>query len=1218
MNSHAPARFVFNCFFSLLCVLSSFTIYGQTFAEAGFSSELITTLPVYQPVGLGFAPDGRLFIWQEKGIVRIYKNGTLLTTPFIDISDHVNTVNDRGLLGLTFDPDFTTNGYIYLFYTYEPNGNPNDTGAKTGRITRIKADPANPDVALSGETIILGKLSATPCAPNTDCLGNDRDSHSGGTLRFGPDRKLYISTGDSAAYNFAEDLSLRSQNLDYLNGKILRLNADGTAPSDNPFYDGTNSVKSKVYSLGLRNPYRFAIHPTSGEILIGDVGWSAYEEINRATRGANFGWPCFEGDAAQPTFASTFPATCGAIPVSSITNPLFFYPHSDGQAIIGGTIYTASQFPAKFKESFFFADYPSKWIKRAVFDANRKLLSVEPFATNAGSIVSLEQGPDGSLYYIELDTGKIKRIRFASAPNAVASASPTSGSSPLTVSLSSNGSSDPNNLALTYAWDFGDGSTSIAANPVHTYTSSVFKIFTATLKVTNSNGGSSSTTVNISVGNRTPTATITAPANGFIAKPGDTISYTGTASDPDESLGTNSMSWQVLLHHDTHVHPYTVVTGAGGSFVVENHGTIGTYYYEIILTVTDSKGASDSKSININIAAAGNQAPTVNLSTPSNGASFNAPANVALSVTAADSDGTISKIEIFNGANLLATLTTAPYQFSWSNVAAGNYSLTAKATDNGGLSTTSAAVQIYVIGPSSPTTYLSNLNWIEAFNGWGDIERDRSNGELDPNDGKVLTLAGKTYPKGLGVHADSNVAYNLNGVYSTFTAEIGIDDEVGDNGSVIFQVLGDDVVLFESGILLGSSPTQIISVDVRGKNELRLKVLSGDDGNGYDHADWADAKLLTQTTANMPPIVALTTPANNAIFNAPATIQLSASASDSDGTISRVEFYQGASLLGSATAAPYNFTWNNVAGGNYALTAKAFDDKGAMTTSSIINVTVKANVLPTVSVTAPANNASFAAPATVTINANAADSDGSITKVEFYQGTILLGSDTTAPYSFIWSNVTIGNYQITAVATDNLGAKTTSAITNISVTNLPAGWRNQDIGNPALRGSANFATGIFTLSSSGADIWDYSDSFHFAWQSFTGDGQITARVVSLDNTNSWAKAGIMIRDSLAATSAHGMMVITAGNGAAFQWRLANPGNMGNQSIAGLKAPYWVRIVRQGDILRGYRSSNGTTWTLVSTQTIFNLSATASFGLVVTSHDDGVIANAKFDNVTISR
>ena len=463
MVSPAPAKsltsFLLLLSFVFICFSNS---SAQTFSEAGFSSQLLTTLPAYKPVGLGFAPDGRLFIWQENGIVRIYKNGVLLTTPFIDISSRVNVVGDRGLLGLAFDPNFATNGYVYLSYSYEPNGNPNDIGAKTGRVTRIKADPANPDVALANsETVILGSLSAAPCAENTDCIGNDTDSHTGGTLRFGPDGKLYVSTGDGASYNFADPLALRSQSLNTLNGKILRINTDGTAPSDNPFYNGNpNSVRSKIYSYGLRNPYRFAVHPTTGELLIGDVGWVTYEEINRG-RGVNFGWPCYEGDQPQSTYAAAFPGTCGALPSSAVTKPIHFYGRSEGVAVIGGSVYSATQFPALYRGNFFYADYVGKWIRRLVFDGSGNVSSVQTFATNVGDIVSLELGPDGSLYYILLTTGEVRRIRFASSPTAVATANPTVGVSPLTVTFSSAGSIDPNGLALTYLWDFGDGTPQV-------------------------------------------------------------------------------------------------------------------------------------------------------------------------------------------------------------------------------------------------------------------------------------------------------------------------------------------------------------------------------------------------------------------------------------------------------------------------------------------------------------------------------------------------------------------------------------------------------------------------------------------------------------------------------------------------------------------------------------------------------------------------------------
>jgi glucose/arabinose dehydrogenase len=242
--SHAPAKSFASLFFFLF--LFSFPLSAQTFIDPGFTSQLVTTLPAYKPVGLTFAPDGRMFIWQDNGIVRLYKNGVLLPTPFLDISARVNIVGDRGMLGFALDPNFATNGFVYVYYTYEPTGNPNDVGARTGRLTRFRVDSANPDVTLPGsETILLGSLSTTPCAENSDCIGNDSDAHIGGTIRFGPDGKMYVSIGDGAAYSFEDPLALRSQNLNSFNGKILRLNLDGTAPSDNPFYDGNpNSVRS--------------------------------------------------------------------------------------------------------------------------------------------------------------------------------------------------------------------------------------------------------------------------------------------------------------------------------------------------------------------------------------------------------------------------------------------------------------------------------------------------------------------------------------------------------------------------------------------------------------------------------------------------------------------------------------------------------------------------------------------------------------------------------------------------------------------------------------------------------------------------------------------------------------------------------------------------------------------------------------------------------------
>lgn len=725
---------------------------GQSFTDSNFIAETVTTLPVYKPVGLTFAPDGRMFIWQENGIVRIYKNGSLLTTPFLNIQSRVNTVNDRGLLGFALDPNFSTNGYVYLAYTFEPNGNPNDPAPKTNRLTRMQADPANLDVVLpNSETVLLGSIGTAPCSnypDGSDCIGSDSDSHSAGMIRFAPDGKMFVSFGDGASYDYADRLALRAQNLNRYEGKMLRLNRDGTAPTDNPFYDGRNSVRSKIYSYGLRNPFRFALHPTTGEPYIGDVGWNNWEEQNRG-RGANFGWACFEGNDTQPQYQANFRTECGSVSAASVTKPFYLYSHSDGAAAIGGAFYSGVQFPTQYRNNYFFADYVGDWIRRMTFDSSGNVVSVQNFATGLNGLVMLEMGPDGALYYVALATGEIRRIRYAKGPVASASASPTSGIAPLLVNFSSSGSSSPDGGKLTYRWDFGDGGTSTKANPSYTYRNP--GNYTAKLTVTDRLNSGATATVAITVnstGNRAPAAAILTPANNSTYSPGQTVNFSGTASDPDEPLSASAMNWEVLLYHDTHFHPYLTTTGSSGSFVVENH-TTGTFYYEIILTVTDSGGLKDTKKVRVNI------------------------------------------------------------------------------------------------GSNTPTTvYLSDLVWTSATNGYGPVERDKSNGESVGGDGRTITLNGLPYAKGLGVHAYSEIRYALNGQYATFASDIGIDDEVGSNGSVTFEVWTDGVKLFDSGIMTGASATKNVTVNVSGKQELRLIVRDGANGNANDHADWANARLL--------------------------------------------------------------------------------------------------------------------------------------------------------------------------------------------------------------------------------------------------------------------------------------------------------------------------------------------------------------------------------------
>lgn len=594
----------------LLSALLCLTARAQNFADSGFVAETVATLPPYKPVGLAFAPDGRIFVWQKDGIVRIIKNGALLPTPFIDLSDRVNTYNDRGMLGLALDPNFAASGFVWLLYAYEPGPLSNDSAPRTGRLTRVRANPADPDVALPGsETVILGSLSAAPCTDypdGADCIGSEGNTHSVGTVRFAPDGKLFVSIGDGASpvSGSFNPQAMRAQNLNSYNGKILRLNPDGTAPPDNPFYDGNpNSIRSKVYAYGLRNPYRFALHPVTGEPYIGDVGWSGWEEQNRG-RGANFGWPCYEGNEPQPEHQAWVPQ-CQALPASAVTKPLYTYDHLDGDAAaVGGAFYFATQFPAQYRGSYFFADYARQWIRRMSFNDDGSVAAVTDFATAAGAVVALEAGPDGALYYVDIVSGEVRRIRYAGAvPTAAAAANVTAGYAPLTVTFSSQGSNSPDGGALTYQWNFGDGATSTAPAPTHTYTVGGVTTFTATLTVTNAQNRSATAQVKITVGSLPPVAAITVPASDARFADGTTVNFAGQATDPDETLTADALNWQVLLHHDSHVHPLLSATGSGGSFVIGVHDG-GTYFYEIIFTVTDSSGLKSVRRVNVYAQAA--------------------------------------------------------------------------------------------------------------------------------------------------------------------------------------------------------------------------------------------------------------------------------------------------------------------------------------------------------------------------------------------------------------------------------------------------------------------------------------------------------------------------------------------------------------------------------------------------------------------------------------
>ncbi|MGI0005559.1 MAG: PQQ-dependent sugar dehydrogenase, partial [Nitrososphaera sp.] len=363
--------------------------------------------------------------------------------------------------------------------------------------------------------------------------------------------------------------SSNSQSLSTRQGKMLRINADGTIPSDNPFYN-TAGAKKEIWALGLRNPFTFAFS-SSGVMYINDVGQDSWEEVNVGKAGANYGWPACEGMCA------------------SHVNPIHVYQHppDGGMSIAGAAFYEATQFPSEYRGSYFFGDYVGGFIKRLTPDGN-----AVDFLSGVSTPVDVKVGPDGSLYYLSIWEGEVHRVQYVAGPNAQPSASAIAlpGALPASFGFDGSASADPDGDLLSYRWDFGDGSSAGGTETAHTYASP--GQYLVTLTVDDGNGGVSSSTVSVTVGGA-PVATISAPAVGAKYNAGNTVSFSGSAQDgEDGSLPASAFKWVVLFHHNTHTHPLVEFDGVkSGTFTVPTTGeTEHDVWYRLYLTVTDSSG----------------------------------------------------------------------------------------------------------------------------------------------------------------------------------------------------------------------------------------------------------------------------------------------------------------------------------------------------------------------------------------------------------------------------------------------------------------------------------------------------------------------------------------------------------------------------------------------------------------------------------------------------
>ena len=998
------------------------------------------------PTSVRFASDGRVFVAEKSGLVKVFDSLSDPTpTVFADLNVNVHNYWDRGLLGLELHPNFPATPYVYVLYTHDAAiGGTAPRWGTAGVLSDPCPTPPGPN---ADGCVVSGRLSELTASGNT-MTGSERvllegwcqqyPSHSVGALHFGADGALYVSGGEGASFTFvdygqagspknpcgdppsgvggtqtpptAEGGSLRAQDVRTtsdptgLSGSLLRIDpATGNGAIGNPLALSSDPNARRLLAHGFRNPFRFALRPGTSEVWVGDVGHVGSDEIDVVPDATlrNYGWPCYEGPIRNAAFDVADLQLCESLYAAG-TATMPRYAYKTGEAVVAGescpngsttiaglAFYPGGSYPDKYDGALFFTDY-SRNCLWALLDGDPTRREV--ILSGLSNPVDLQPGPGGDLFYPDQNGGTIRRIVFGSgsSPPPPPPPPPAGGYlSEMTWTSSTNGWGPAERDKSNGEAAAGDGRTLTLNGTtfakglgVHSLSEIVVPVPTGCTRFRASVGVDDETGANGSVGFQVFLGATKLFDSG-------TLTATSTTRNVDVAVSTGS---QLRL-----------VATDGGDGVSYDHGDWAEARF-------DCSAAGDTTP------------PTVSSRTPSPGATGIAvsasptatfseamdPASITTSTFFLVRDGSPTPIAAtvsYDASTLRATLDPTADLQPGAGYTATVKGGTAGAKDAAGNALAADVTWSFTTASAGggTTRYLSDLTWVSSSNGWGPVERDRSNGESGSSDGLTLTLNGTTHAKGLGTHALSEVVVAMPSDCTRFAAAVGVDDEVGANGSVVFQVFVGTVKLFDSGAMTGSSATQQVDVAVTAGSQVRLAVGNAGNGVSYDHADWASARFECSGgggSDTTPPSISTSTPAGGATgvavsvsptatFSEPmdaATVNSTTFSLLRQGTTTpvaaSVSYNAGAltATLDPAADLQAGATYSaTVRGGSSGVKDSAGNALSSDVTWSFTTANVPSNTQPTATIATPAAGTTWAVGDTISFSGSGSDAeDGSL------------------------------------------------------------------------------------------------------------------------------------------------------------------------------------------------------------------------------------------------